>query len=238
MKLKPKLSWITNTGNLVWVIAWVILSLYLTSTAGVVASATGALLGLFIPEFLARRRMREWVIAAGAGLVWLTTGLLSATLRGSTTAFSMFGVDGGYNFLEIMLWGGTAFGLTALLQCAKRRLPALVVVQVLFAGGTMAAILAAHRDGATHRPYFLVDPLLLQGKDPVIVLLLAGLIVAVAIVTWLFCQSSGRKRLRDITALLALLALTVLFLPSSVTRYILHTAAAADRTTRTPARVR
>jgi transglutaminase-like putative cysteine protease len=219
-----KQNWIKNGGNVVWVAAWIVLSLHLTSTAGVVASASGALLGLFLPEFLSRRRVRDWVIAAGAGLFWLCTGLLSVMFRESTFIFSMMGAEGGYTFLEMMMWGGTALGLTALLQTARRRVPALIVIQVLFAGGTLAAILAAHRDGAQHRPYFLVDPMLLRGKDPVIVLLLAGVVVAVAILMWLFCQTSGRRRLRDLTVLLALIALGILFLPESATRFILHQA--------------
>ena len=219
-----KQNWIKNAGNVVWVAAWIILSLHLTSAAGVVASASGALLGLFLPEFLSRRRVRDWVIAAGAGLFWLVAGLLSAMLSQSTFIFSMMGSEGGYTFLEMLMWGGTALGLTALLQAGRRRFPALIVVQVLFAGGTLAAILAAHRDGAQHRPYFLVDPMLLRGKDPVIVLLLAGVVVAVAILLWLFCQSSGRRRLRDLTVLFALLILGILFLPSSATRFILHQA--------------
>src|SRR5258708_10414866 len=223
-----KQSWVKNGGSGVGGAAWIVLPLHLAATAGVVASAAGALLGLFLPEFLSRRLVRNWVIAAGAGLFWLCTGLLSAMLRESTFIFSMMGAEGGYTFLEMMMWGGTALGLTALLQTARRRVPALIVIQVLFAGGTLAAIVAARRDGAQHRPYFLVDPMLLRGKDPVIVLLLAGVIVAVAILTWLFCQTSGRRRLRDLTVLLALLALGILFLPESATRFILHQSGGAS----------
>src|ERR1700720_3090899 len=99
--MKLKQSWIKNSGNVVWVAAWIVLSLHLTSAAGVGASAGGALLGLFLPEFLSRHRVRDSVIAVGAGLVWLLTGVLSGLLRESTFIFSMMGSEGGYNFLEM-----------------------------------------------------------------------------------------------------------------------------------------
>src|SRR5260370_15246910 len=207
-----KQDWIKNGGNVVWVAAWIVLSLHLTSTAGVVASAAGALLGLLLPEFLSRRRVRDWVIAAGAGLFWLCTGLPSAMFRESTFIFSMMGAEGGYTFLEMMMWGGTALRLTALLQTARRRFPALIVIQVLFAGGTLAAILAAHRDGAQHRPYFLVDPMLLHGEDPVLALLLAGVVIGMSALIWIFCQTSGRKRARDLIVLFVLLIAALLML--------------------------
>src|SRR5881396_3542974 len=108
--MKLKQNWIKNAGNVVWVAAWIVLSLHLTSPAGVVASASGALLGLFLPEFLSRHRVRDWVIAAGAGIFWLFTGVLSGMLRGSTLIFSTLGSEGGYNFLEMTMWGGTALG--------------------------------------------------------------------------------------------------------------------------------
>ena len=212
-----KQLWTKYPGAAVWVTAWVVLSMHLTTTPGVIAAIAGAVAGLIAPGFLAKRRLREAAIAGAAALLTILNWELTEFLRHSTST--------PYAILEILLWSGTALGITCLLEVLRRRFPAMIVLEVLFTGSTFGAILAAHRDGAQHRPYFLVDPLLTRGEDPVLALILAGIIIALCAVTWIFSQTSGRKRTRDLVALLVLLTAALLLLPGSATKLVLHVAA-------------
>lgn len=219
-------------GSIVWIGAWIVLAYRFTASAGVFACALGAFCGLVAPELLEGRRVRRSTIAGGAILIWAVLAGSAGILRSSPLFFSVAGNRPAYALLEATIWGVTALGLTTVCEVLRRRFPVTLTFQVLFAGATLAAVLAAHRDGAQYRPYFLIDPLLLRGIDPAAALLCAGIIVGMALLIWIFAQTPGkrsqRRRAFDLAALLALLTLGVWLLPASATRKILRLAGAAS----------
>ncbi|MCE1205203.1 MAG: transglutaminase-like domain-containing protein [Holophagaceae bacterium] len=88
---------------------------------------------------------------------------------------------------------------------ATWRTAELVVLGVIF-----ATLFAAHRDGFIDRPFFLADPILRSGRDPLIYLLLLGLGLAAIMAVVLAKGSHARRSFLGFTVLL--LGLVALFL--------------------------
>ena len=183
-----------------WLIAW-----NLTSVSGLTAGSFGLAAGLWLGERLGRSRLRlGWILAmlvlcsflvTGLGGLWTSTQWISSTLGGVTAL----------QLSEIWNWGlGTLLAVTLLRQFSVRY-QSLLLLEMwipLLAG---VSLFSAHRGWNLHRPQDLADWTILQGLEPITVLMGMGAIGA-------FFLALGLLRLRRSTHLMQGLLLTLLLL--------------------------
>lgn len=188
----------------VWVWPW-------AAAQGVIAAGCGAMLGAGLAYGLARRHLRStwWVFAAaglGLGLVllhhhvWLHTQALAAYLEPA----------------QVLVWGDVLlFGLGCMLASALLRLLSLrrrvwVVLELSAVALAFANLVSSHRHGAIHRPFEIADPLIAQGHDPTVALLIVGALASALVVVLLIREYSLLRMVLNLAVLFALVMIVVL----------------------------
>lgn len=212
--------WWKLPGVVIWMIAVGLLAAGYTSGFGLLFGLLGVVAAFALAsglETLPIRLSRVWLVAAGA--MGLTIGV-SAFLRGNSSIVGVLGSEAVYAITEAENWFmGVACWLTPVLLSA-RRYSLFLTIEAASLVGIFSSILAAHRDGSIHRPFFLTDWLLERNYDPMPFFLGAGALLGILLVVWMLSRSSAKRTLLDPALLIAMIVALFLFLPDGKLRQL------------------
>jgi protein-glutamine gamma-glutamyltransferase len=199
------------------VVLWVAVAVMAASLyavpAGVAVAALGAACGVAVGPALARTRLRGTALlacCAGVGALGLA---MHAALSHGVAVASFLGPGPAYALADVLLWSLVPTAAVALMEAAALRRPALRAAQLICIGIVFAGVFAAHREGFTNRPFFFVDPLWGQGKDPLGYFLLLGAALAALLALTLSKGAPGRRSALGTLTLLVLILALFLALP-------------------------
>ncbi len=198
---------------LLWAVAAGLCAYRYTLPGGVASAVLGAALGVWTGRVLAKSPLRLWtfaligLLAAGAG--WALSAL--ATLFVGVSA--LLAPAGAYAAGEMTFWLLLPFGAVLVLEGVARRHPPLRAAEFFAVALVYAALFAAHREGFINRPFFLVDRLWGNGRNPLGYFLLIGLGLAVVLAVTLAKGAPGRRSFIGLMVILALMAAIFMMLP-------------------------
>lgn len=185
----------------------------LSVASGVAAAVLGSILGVLLARAAAASRLRLpviWAACGGALLGALLAARLTVTL---SLPAAVLGPSGAFRLGEVLAWFGVTVAALTALHASSRRRPVFLVPELLLAGGLLAGLLAAHRDGFVNRPHRLVDRLWGAGFDPVPVFLGVGAAVAALLLVLAAVSGSRRRPLTDAAILALAVALAFIVVP-------------------------
>jgi protein-glutamine gamma-glutamyltransferase len=198
---------------LLWVAVAVMAASLYAVPVGVAVAALGAACGVALGSALARTRLRAAALVAccaGAGALGLA---VHAAVSRMVSLASFLGPGPAYALADVLLWSLAPTAAVALMEAAALRRPALRAAQLICIGAVFAGVFAAHREGFTNRPFFFVDPLWGQGKDPLGYFLLLGAALAALLALTLSKGAPGRRSALGTLTLLVLIMALFLALP-------------------------
>ncbi len=191
----------------------------LATTSGLVAAASGAVLGVIAGELLATRtRVHLGVLLTGLllvlGLAW-TLGIVA--VRGTAIPQAL-GPGGALGFSAVLRYFAGALAVTGALRMSAARSKTLIGLELAVTAAAFAAVFSAHRDGVIARPLWLSDWAWQNGIDPVDVFLGVGACAVIVLAALLIAESERNVSLASflalpVLAILAVLMLTVRGLP-------------------------
>ncbi|MEM9192209.1 MAG: transglutaminase domain-containing protein [Myxococcota bacterium] len=162
----------------------------LTVIEGVFAGAAGAAVGAVVGRVLSGTKLRALAVVGGCIVAFPLVFGLHDQLIGSARVASALGPAAAVRVGEALLFGlgGLVFStLLRFLSARRRVLAALELAYVVFA---FAGLVIAHRNGAINRPFEIADPLLAQGWDPTLVMVILGALAMVVATVLLLSESS------------------------------------------------
>lgn len=181
-------------------------------TEGVVAAVLGALAGVLVGEWLGKSKWRLPVVLGGcaAGLL-LALGMSALALRWELVP-SIVGPGVALRLAGLLRYGGGILAIVAAMRALVLRHKTALAIELVVVVATLAASLAAHRDGVLARPMWLSDWAWQVGLDPANVLLGIGGGAVVLLAVLLVAESEGEPSMASLIALplLALLAISTL----------------------------
>jgi transglutaminase-like putative cysteine protease len=174
---------------------------------GAVAGALGAAAGSLAGRGLAATRARTHALLAGcAGL--LGFGVLGRELLvGGALPAALLGPASSLRLGEAVVFGFGASAVGAALRLLAARRRSFAALEASAVGIAFAALVAAHRNGAIHRPYEIADPILARGGDPSHAMLAIGACAGVVIALLLLSERGVLRSLFHLAAGLGLLLL-------------------------------
>jgi transglutaminase-like putative cysteine protease len=184
----------------------------LTGTVGTIAAVVGAIAGVLLGEFAARRPWRMWVIAAAGALVALIAMLLAAVATRYDFIPRAIGPARALRLSSILRYGAVALAAVTVTRVAARRIVALGVIEIGAIVAAVALPFAAHRDGQITRPQWLSDWAWRHAIDPGLVVVAIGVGVAALLALLLMLESPQRPRASSFAALPVLAVIAVLLL--------------------------
>lgn len=218
MTIKNKRLRFLDFGSAVmWSLAWVVVAIALATPAAALASGITAFMAFFAGRKLAALELRTSAVVVIAPLVaavllalsrWPSRSVLMAKLFPSPEALTLF--------TNFFVWGIFAFLLVFCLQFLSNRYQIFVSVEVLIVGLFLSTPFAAHRDGFINRPYFLVDILWSRDWDPVPVLQLIGVVIAISLILLTIGRATQRSSVVDLVVLSAIALGAYLYIPQNV----------------------
>lgn len=221
---KPGFAW-RLPGILIWMVAAFVLAANLTSNGATYAAMAGVLaafLGAELLDGLQVRLQRLWLVALAAisGVAGLSSLLRFTTLPAEVASPLVV-----YSLTESTLWftGMVAFLLPTLVSAKRYSL--FLTVEAFALVTIFASWLAAHREGAVHRPFFITDFLLERNWDPMPFFLGFGAALGVLLVIWMMSRSSAKRTLVDPVILISVVLALFLFLPYQQIRKMANWAA-------------
>lgn len=204
---------------LTWALAWVIVSLTLATPIAAFASALAAFAAFFVGRGLATTALRTPTVVISALLLGPIVTTLARLPSTSPLLSGLFpSPEAVMLFTDFLMWGTLATVLVGGLQFLSRRYQGFVSLEVVIVALFMSTPFAAHRDGFINRPYFLIDPLWSRGYDPVPVLQVLGVLIAIGLILLTIGRATERSSILDLV-LLGLLALGLyLYVPQDTLR--------------------
>ena len=199
---------------LMWALAWFVVATSIATEVAAVSSAVAALVGFFLGRNLAGTNARTpSVVLLGAIITpilmgmarWPANSPLAAGLFPSPEALMLF--------TDFLVWGLMAGIVVAVMQFLSNRYQIFISLEVLMVALFLATPFAAHRDGFINRPYFLIDPLWSRGYDPVPVLQILGVLVAVSLLLLTIGRATERSSVLDLILLCSLALVLYLYIP-------------------------
>lgn len=212
--------WWKLPGVVIWMTAVGLLAVGYTSGVGLLSALLGVVMAFAVTdrlETLPIRLSRLWLVAAGAMAV--TVGV-STLLRGNSAVVGLLGSEVVYAITEAENWFMGVFCWLAPLLLSARRYSMFLTIEAASLVGIFSSILAAHRDGSIHRPFFLTDWLLERNYDPMPFFLGAGAMLGILLVVWMLSRSSAKRTLLDPALLIAMIVALFLFLPDGKLRQL------------------
>jgi protein-glutamine gamma-glutamyltransferase len=198
---------------LLWVAVAVMAASLYAVPVGVAVAALGAACGVPLGSALARTRLRGAALFACCACLG-ALGLAAHAAVSHTVALASFlGPGPAYALADVLLWSLAPTSAVALMEAAALRRPAFRAAQLICIGAVFAGVFAAHREGFTNRPFFFVDPLWGQGKDPLGYFLLLGAALAALLALTLSKGAPGRRSALGTLALMVLIMALFLALP-------------------------
>lgn len=218
-RAEAKLRFLDFGSALMWAVAWVILAYTMATPSATVASALGALATFFVGRHLATTTLRTPTLAAGVLLLGpVLLSIVDFPNRSPFVAGFFPSANALVAVTDFLWWGCLAGLVVGLLQFLSSRYQFFVSLEVLTVALFLATPFAAHRDGFINRPYFLIDPLWSRGYDPVPVLQLLGLIVAVCLILLTIGRATQRSSVLDLVLLSFLALILYLYVPQDTIR--------------------
>jgi len=189
---------------LLYAVALLLYLLPLATWSGVAVSVLGALLGMGLASAAHRRGMRLAAVLVLAPPALLLALGLGGWLQDAQWLAGLLGVKAALLAAEGLSLGLAALVAAFLLRFLSHTARALSLVEVLFVAGSVAALLADHRNRMLNRPRFLSDWAWSMGLNPGTVLVAVG-IVATLVAILLFLR--GQPLLKLLTSLLLFMLL-------------------------------
>ena len=203
---------------MVWTLAMAVGAFLYTVPSATGAAAVGAFSGYWLGIVLEKSRLR---LPAGLVLllfVYLLGWVFSTLPQDSAFLAGLLGAQGTYVFSQVGSWFFQSLTGVAALRFLSGRNPSLVSLEVITVALIMASPLAAHRNGFINRPYFLIDPLWSQNRDPIPYLLGLGALSAAILVLLAMGRRTRRASLIDLLLLLCIIGGICLTLPEHLLR--------------------
>lgn len=183
----------------------------LASYSGMVVAVGAALAGMRLGSAAYRRGMRAGAVVALAPPLFLLSLALGEWLQDAAWFSSLLGVKLALAGAEALSFGLAALVVSFLLRYLAHAARSLSLLEVLFVAGSVAALLADHRNRMLNRPRFFSDWAWSMGINPATVLVAVG-IVATLVAILLFLRHQP---------LLKLLGSLLLFLLLGIAFYLL-----------------
>jgi len=212
--------WWKLPGVVIWMTAVGLLAAGYTSGFGLLFALLGVVAAFALAgnlEALPIRLSRIWLVAAGA--MGLTVGV-SMFLRGNSGIVGVLGSEAVYAITEAGNWFMGVVCWLAPVLLSARRYSMFLTLEAASLVGIFSSVLAAHRDGSIHRPFFLTDWLLERNYDPMPFFLGAGALLGIMLVVWMLSRSSAKRTLLDPALLIAMIVALFLFLPDGKLRQL------------------
>lgn len=203
MKSEPWLSTLLRV--IVHAITAAVIAFPLTVSAGVVAAGLGGATGSLMARFVAKSALRTHAILLGGGAALLAVLALRFAVVDLALVPGMLGPADALKLGEAVVFGLGGLTVSAVLRSLSSRRAALGVLEAALVAFGFATLLVAHRNGAIHRPYALADPLIAQGEDPTIVILIIGAAGAAVIGLLLLSERSIGRSVFHVAVIAALL---------------------------------
>ncbi len=193
----------------VYAIAAVAFALPLATPETVVSAGLGAALGSLLGRPVAKTRLRLPLI-----LLMSVVGVLGALLLQSfflklVGLASVMGARKALIVANVMFFGLGSLSAAVGLRAASARHRLWAFAEIVFVSASFARLVLDHRYGATHRPFFIADPILAKGGDPALALLAIGVLATLVIMALLISDSSLARIALHIGTLAAVLLLLV-----------------------------
>ena len=181
----------------------------LTVPEGAVAAATGAAVASLLGTALASTRVRTYALVIGALFasllsVWLRDWLVSSELFASIVGPSLAMRAG-----DVVVLGLGALGLGVALRVLSSRYRSLAILEVAIICVAFASLVAAHRNGAIHRPFEIADPMLARGWDPTLVILVIGACASAVVALLLLRERTLMRSILHLAVIALLLAIVL-----------------------------
>lgn len=214
-----RLRFLDSGSALIWALAWIVVASTLATPVAAFSSAVAAFTTFFVGRRLASSALRTPTVVAAALLAApLVTGLARVPSRSPMLAGLFPSPEAIMLFTDFLMWGVLAALVVGTLQFLSSRYQGFVSLEVVVVALFMATPFAAHRDGFINRPYFLIDPLWSRGYDPLPVLQVLGLLIAVSLILLTIGRATERSSIFDLV-LLALIALALyIYIPQKSIR--------------------
>lgn len=163
----------------------------IASAGGVAAACAAAVAGAAAGHAAGLTRLRSWAAIAGIGGLFLV--VVGATRLLSRTGAGPLSAEAAVALRDLLFLGGLAGAGAAVVGLLVARHPWLRLLPAALVVFSLAHRLAAHRDGAIHRPLPLADFAWMQGLHPGLVLALLGAAVGVVGALLLYRPGSARR---------------------------------------------
>jgi protein-glutamine gamma-glutamyltransferase len=187
------------------------LALYLvpiSSVVGIAAAVLGGAIGFGLAGAAARLRLRLAAALPLAALGIVLCFLLGQGLLERPLFAELLGIKAALATAEVVTFGLAALLTVFLLRSLSLASRSLSLLEVIFVSGSVAVMLADHRNRMLNRPRFFSDWAWALGVDPGTVLVAIGIVASVASV-FLFLR--GQRLLKIATTLLLLAGIGVAF---------------------------
>ncbi|MEX2469173.1 MAG: transglutaminase-like domain-containing protein, partial [Pseudohongiellaceae bacterium] len=190
---------------------WLI-SLNLTVLSGSLAAVLGCVAAcVFADRRLQQPPLAELRVSSLLllSLLVLLLGTVVGNLFASTSWLAaLLAPITAFNTGEFVKWLALALSLTFALRVLSKRTGFGAILEILFVASAFVWVLAAHRNGMIHRPFFIGDFALIRGIDPSTILMGFGGAAVLALAALLILERNVR-RLPYHFAILALLCLSL-----------------------------
>jgi len=180
----------------------------LTVFSCLIVCAVAVVFGVFIGQYLANSRLRNWMLLAIGGVCGLGGMWLSNALGTWSWPSEVFGPLLALELCECVRWGGNSFAGIFILRVLAARVSSLRFAEMLVPLLAFASIFSAHRGGNLHRPQGLSDWALERGIDATVLLVALGLVCAICLGLALL---HARKKSQIFVGLLLLVGLSLSF---------------------------
>lgn len=180
----------------------------LSSLPGIVSAICCALAALFLADMAHRKRLRLAVVLTMAPVILLGALLGGERLLDSTTVARALGIDNSFAAADAVTFGLLGLATVFTLRALSNRARLFSLLEVVFVAGSVATMLADHRNRMLNRPRFFSDWAWTLGIDPSTVLV--GIGAAVSLVAALLFLRD-QPLLKVVSSLLLLLLLGFLF---------------------------
>lgn len=159
---------------------------------GIAGAILGAIVGTVAGELLGRSRVRSAVIVGAAAVAWPATALVATACVELQVIPFIVGPAWALRLASLVGFGGGMLVATALLRSLSTRYTAALYAELAAMIGGIAALVAAHRNGAIARPLWLSDAAWRHGIDPSVPLALLGVTLALLCAAYALLETKNR----------------------------------------------
>lgn len=173
----------------------------LSSWVGIVAAVALGALGVVVAGGAYRRRMRLVAVLFLAALAGLVALFVGQWVLDSRLVPGLFGPKAALILFEVLTFGPLAFCVVFALRSGAHRARIASLLELLFVAGSVAMMLADHRNRMINRPRAFSDWVWTLGFDPAVILVGVGVAATLGAV-FLFLRGQTLAKLASTACLL------------------------------------